>query len=75
MPIECAHVRRRTDGGMALKPSDRWLVSLCSDHHREQHTIGEEAFERRYGIDLYELSEEFARLSPHRSKLIGLVVR
>ena len=60
---------------MALKPSDRWLVSLCSDHHREQHTIGELAFEKRYGIDLYELSEEFARLSPHRSKVIRFIER
>jgi hypothetical protein len=69
LPIECAHVRSGTDGGIGLKPSDRWLISLCSHHHQEQHRIGETAFEKRYGIDLIELSREFARLSPHRSGL------
>ena len=64
-PIECAHVRRDTDGGVALKPSDRWSISLCRDHHLEQHQIGETAFEKRYGIDMRALAEEFARRSPH----------
>jgi hypothetical protein len=68
-PIECAHVRTGTDGGTGLKPSDRWAISLCRDHHREQHRIGERAFERRYNIDLYELALEFARKSPHRKTI------
>ena len=68
-PIECAHVRSGTDGGLAIKPSDRWVVSLCRDHHREQHRIGEAAFQKRYGIDLYELALEFARRSPHTSRI------
>jgi hypothetical protein len=65
MPIECAHVRKTGHGGMGLKPSDRWVVSLCAFHHKEQHRIGERAFEARYGIDLIELACEFARRSPH----------
>lgn len=69
-PIECAHVRTGTDGGTALKPSDRWTVSLCWQHHREQHHIGERAFETRYGINLHELAIEFARRSPHGKKLL-----
>lgn len=68
-PIECAHVRRGTDGGTGLKPSDRWAISLCRAHHIEQHQIGEAAFERRHAIDLRELAEEFARRSPHWRKL------
>ena len=68
-PIECAHVRRRTDGGIALKPSDGWTISLCRSHHAEQHRIGELAFELRYGIDLIDLASAFARLSPHRDRL------
>jgi len=64
-PIECAHVRRNTDGGTGLKPSDRWAISLCRAHHIEQHRIGEPAFEKRYAIDLRELAIEFARRSPH----------
>lgn len=66
LPIECAHVRGGTDGGIGIKPSDRWCVSLCSYHHAEQHRIGERAFELRYDLDLGELAKEFARRSPHR---------
>lgn len=68
-PIECAHVRRDTDGGIALKPSDRWTISLCRDHHGEQHRVGEATFEKRYGVDLRQLAEAFARRSPHRKRL------
>lgn len=69
-PIECAHVRRGTDGATGMKPSDRWVISLCSAHHREQHTLGERSFEAEYGIDLVALAGEFARRSPHRLKLL-----
>lgn len=64
-PIECAHVRRGTDGGQAVKPSDRWTISLCHFHHAEQHRIGEHSFEQRYALDLYARAEAFARRSPH----------
>ena len=70
-PIECAHVRSRTDGGMALKPSDRWAISLCCSHHAEQHRIGESAFAAAHGLDLHALAESFARLSPHFRALRG----
>ena len=70
LPIECAHVRSGTDGGQGLKPSDKWCISLCRDHHLEQHQIGERAFELRHGLDLKALAEEFAARSPWRSKLI-----
>ena len=69
LPIECAHVRSGTDGGIALKPSDKWLVSLCAHHHEEQHRIGEAAFEKQHSIDLKDLSTEFALRSPHRARL------
>ena len=68
-PIECAHVRRDTDGGTGLKPSDRWTISLCRQHHLEQHQIGEAAFEKRYGIDMRALAVEFARRSPQWQRL------
>ena len=70
LPIECAHVRSGTDGGIGLKPSDRWVISLCVSHHMEQHRIGEPRFQRRYGLDLLQVAALFARQSPHRSKLI-----
>lgn len=68
VPIECAHVRCGTDGGMALKPSDKWVISLCRHHHGEQHQVGEGSFAERYGLDLIALACEFARRSPMRHK-------
>lgn len=68
-PIEVAHVRTGTGGGMAVKPSDRWVISLCRDHHSEQHRIGERSFEAAAGINMKALAEEFARKSPHWPKL------
>ena len=65
LPIECAHVRTGTDGGVGLKPSDRWCISLCSFHHAEQHRIGEARFETKHGICLAELAELFTHRSPH----------
>jgi hypothetical protein len=73
LPIECAHVRCGTDGGTALKPSDRWVISLCAHHHEEQHRIGEQAFEKRYALDLKNLAKRFAKLSPHWRSLDELV--
>jgi hypothetical protein len=69
LPIECAHVRRGTDGGTGIKPSDKWVISLCAHHHHEQHRTGEATFEAAYDIDLRALAEGFARRSPHRDKL------
>lgn len=69
VPTECAHVRRGTDGGIGLKPSDQWALSLCSEHHREQHALGEAAFEKRYELCLMEIAARFARYSPHWKKL------
>lgn len=63
-PIEVAHVRSGSDGGMGRKPSDWFTVSLCRDHHSEQHNIGEASFEQRHGIDLHELADAFAKASP-----------
>jgi len=64
--IECAHVRQSNDGGVGLKPSDRYTISLCRTHDAEQHRTGEPAFERRYRIELVTLAERFATRSPHR---------
>ena len=65
LPIECAHVRNGTDGGLGLKPSDKWTISLCQLHHLEQHELGEATFEQRYDLNLIELASEFARRSPY----------
>ena len=71
-PIECAHVRSGTDGGTGMKPSDGWTISLCEFHHREQHRIGERAFELKHSLDLWLMANEFARRSPFRAKLLTM---
>nr|WP_089221010.1 hypothetical protein [Sphingomonas laterariae] len=68
-PIEFAHVRRGTGGGMGMKPSDRHGISLCRTCHARQHLIGEAAFEAETGLDLRAMADAYARKSPHWSKL------
>ncbi len=47
---EAAHLRMscrlagKREVGMGEKPDDRWTLPLCSQHHREQHTMNESAF-------------------------------
>jgi hypothetical protein len=72
LPVECAHVRKGTDGGVGLKPSDRWVISLCRNHHAEQHRLGEVEFSKVHGLNLVTLASEFARQSPHWAKLVRL---
>jgi hypothetical protein len=69
MPIEVAHVRRGTGGAMSLRPSDAFTISLCRDHHAEQHRIGEQSFEKRHGFSMLAKAREFYFASPHRNKL------
>lgn len=63
-PIEVAHVRAGSDAGMSRKPSDWFTVSLCRDHHAEQHRIGEASFQELHKINLHQLAGEFAKASP-----------
>lgn len=63
-PIEVAHVRTAANAGTGLKPADASSVSLCHAHHMESHSIGDDSFQRKYGIDLAKLAAEFTRRSP-----------
>jgi hypothetical protein len=47
--MEAAHVDYAGDKGMGTKASDRFAIPMCSKHHREQHTMGWDTFERAYG--------------------------
>lgn len=55
--VEAAHVRYadpsvgKPESGMGRKPSDAFVVPLCSDCHREQHKGSEHAFWNHYRID------------------------
>jgi hypothetical protein len=65
--IEAAHVRSGTDGGMGVKPSDRYAIPLCGGHHREQHQIGEAPFEARHKISMRKIADALWAKSPHRA--------
>jgi hypothetical protein len=43
-PSEPAHVRTGTDGGVGMKPGDRYAVPLCTACHAKQHRVGELTF-------------------------------
>ena len=44
-----AHDKRQT--GKGEKPSDRWVVPMIPEKHAEQHSMAEQAFWEKYGID------------------------
>ena len=50
-PSEAAHVRTATDGGVGVKPADRYAVPLCATCHAKQHRIGELSFWSALRID------------------------
>src|SRR5262245_13921145 len=50
-PPDAAHVRTGTDGGIGMKPSDRYTVPLCTACHAKQHRIGELSFWSALRID------------------------
>ena len=59
---EAAHIRTgslahgKSFTGMQEKPSDKWTVPLCGKHHREQHTMNELEFWKKYQIDPFMLA-------------------
>lgn len=74
--IEAHHDREGTDGGTSLKPHDRHLIPLCTDHHTAGpyaiHRIRNAAFEARYGVDIKRAAADIARRSPHIRRLAEL---
>lgn len=63
-PIVFAHVRSAANAGTGFKPHDAFGISLCDQHHKSQHQIGQRAFERDNGIDMMALAQAFLRRSP-----------
>lgn len=65
-PVEAAHIRMgsirhgKRPTGTAERPSDKWTLPLCAEHHktgkRSQHVIGEELFWKEHGINPFELA-------------------
>jgi hypothetical protein len=50
-PSDAAHVRTGTDGGVGIKPGDRYAVPLCTACHAKQHRVGELTFWSALRID------------------------
>ena len=70
--VDFAHLRSCANAGIGQKPHDIFGVSLCRHHHVEQHSLGVDAFDHKYGIDLWALAAEFARRSPDAEMRAGL---
>lgn len=66
-PIEVAHVRTGSDGGMGRKPSDYFTVSLCRSCHVLQHQQGEETFWR--GKNVNSIMRAFCESSPAKIEI------
>ena len=62
--VDFAHLRSAANAGLGQTPHDTFGVSLCRAHHFEQHQLGIDAFNTKYGIDLWALAAEFTRRSP-----------
>jgi len=50
-PSESAHVRTGTDGGIGMKPGDRYTVPLCINCHAQRHRVGDLTFCSRFRFD------------------------
>src|SRR5256885_6459741 len=58
LSVDFAHLRSAANAGTGQTPHDIFGISLCRVHHDEQHRIGADAFNKKYGIDLWARSEE-----------------
>lgn len=61
-PCDPAHLRSanprygKRATGMAEKPSDKWTVPLCRQHHDDQHSMNELVWWANQGIDPHMLA-------------------
>ena len=56
---QAAHIRKGTDGGTGLKPSDYYTVPMCASCHFIQHEQGEITF--WYPFKGYETAKALAK--------------
>lgn len=76
---EAAHVRYASDEygkrepGIGAKPSDRWTVPLCHEHHMAQHSVGEKPWWRQHGIDPLRVATMLSIASPDLDAMVRIV--
>jgi hypothetical protein len=51
---ENAHI---IPGGTGRRADAKYIIPLCTFHHRQIHTIGRASFERAYRINIFEAAE------------------
>ena len=73
LDIEFAHLRSAANAGTGRKPHDAFGISLCRQHHDEQHRLGSQTFSDRHQIDPWALAAEFVRTSPDHEMRSSLV--
>ena len=49
------HIRTANNSGTGKKPSDTWVIPICSLHHAEAHQFGKDTFYKRHGVDIYKV--------------------
>lgn len=63
-PSQCSHIRRNTDCGVGLKPSDKFSVPQCDKCHRKVEFImtrdNAEQF-KQLGLNLYGCSGDWKK--------------
>ena len=74
-PSEAAHVRTGTDGGVGVKPGDRYAVPLCTACHAKQHRLGELTFWSALCIDPLNVALRLWTVSPDLKAGVRAVFR
>ena len=70
--IECAHVRAGLPRavpswarpGTSKKSHDAFTLPLCSEHHKQQHWVGEPNFQIVHKVNMLNVALDLARHSP-----------
>lgn len=75
--VQAAHIRRGTDGGMGMKPSDCYVVPLSCNQHAVQHEIGELKFWYPYGgfEKAIVLAKDLYSVTGDRNKALNILMR
>lgn len=64
--VQCCHIRSIPNYGnigMGVR-NDMFCLPMCELHHREQHSIGEYKFYRKYNKNPIHIAEYYALQSP-----------
>jgi len=66
--VQACHLRfgsindDKRETGMQEKPhDDRWVLPLCSAHHREQHGMNEREFWKKYRVDPFAMALHYRK--------------